>query len=147
MPEFQKLFEISKGKPIEYEGRILQLVDYFDVSDDQQIKVIFESVKADWRQGIALTVDGAFIVNNQTIKNGIVLWHHTAPPVVSVQIKSKTGKCTAKNVWDTGDGTMHSWHNGAAMIVENTERGRRYLCNDGRADADFDDLVFRIEFK
>jgi len=31
------------------------------------------------------------------------------------------------------------------MIVEEIPSGRRYKCNDGRADDDFDEIVFRIE--
>ncbi|OJW19261.1 MAG: hypothetical protein BGO58_03090 [Sphingopyxis sp. 65-8] len=50
-----------------------------------------------------------------------------------------------KNVWDTGDGVMQSWHAGGAMIVEEIENVRRYLCNDGELDDDFDDLIFTLE--
>ena len=59
-----------------------------------------------------------------------------------------TGEATTievKNVWDVGNGVIESWHNGAAMIVELLPDGRRYLCNDGFADDDFDDIVFRLE--
>jgi hypothetical protein len=31
------------------------------------------------------------------------------------------------------------------MIVEALPNGRRYRCNDGFADDDFDDLIFRLE--
>ncbi len=40
---------------------------------------------------------------------------------------------------------MHSWHNGAAIIVEPVPFGRRYRCNDGIANDDFNDLIFRLE--
>jgi hypothetical protein len=50
-----------------------------------------------------------------------------------------------KNVWDTGDGVTHSWLNGAAMIVDVDVSKRTYRCNDGFADDDFDDIIFRIE--
>jgi len=35
--------------------------------------------------------------------------------------------------------------NYAGMIVEKLPDGFRYLCNEGRDDDDYDDLVFRIE--
>ena len=102
-------------------------------------------MNSDWRQGVNLTTDGSFEVNDQGIKNSIVLWHDTAPSEVYVKIHSRQGECLVKNVWDVGDGVVHSWHNGAAMIVEEFQNGRQYKCNDGRADEDFDDLVFSIE--
>jgi hypothetical protein len=48
------------------------------------------------------------------------------------------------NLWDKGDGVTEAWHNGAAMIVEEIPGGRRYRCNDGYPDDDFDDLVFEL---
>jgi hypothetical protein len=64
---------------------------------------------------------------------------------VFLKIQTKKGECQVKNVWDTGDGVMDSWHNGGAMVVEEIASGRRYKCNDGRPDDDFNDIVFRIE--
>ena len=58
--------------------------------------------------------------------------------------RSESGTCHVKNVWDTGDGTIQIWHNGAAMIVERAGNARRYRCNDGNPNADFDDLIFRV---
>ena len=145
MPSFQDLFAKTKGQPIAYKGHTVQMVDRLSVSDGQMLKVRFESVNSDWRQGVNLTTDGSFEVNDQGIKNSIVLWHDTAPSEVYVKIHSRQGDCLVKNVWDVGDGVVHSWHNGAAMIVEESQNGRQYKCNDGRADEDFDDLVFSIE--
>ena len=107
--------------------------------------MIFEAVDAEWRQGLYLKTDGAIVVDDRTVGKAIVLWHDTAPREVSLKIRTKNGECSIKNVWDTGDGVMHSWHNGAAMIVEETASGRRYRCNDGEPDDDFDDIIFRIE--
>ena len=145
MPSFEDLFLKSKGQPVDYNGRTIQMVDRLAVADGQQLKVTFESVNAEWRQGVCLTTDGGFVVNNQTVKKSVVLWHDTAPREVLLRVQTKKGYCQVKNVWDTGDGVVHSWHNGAAMIVEEIPSGRRYKCNDGRADDDFDEIVFRIE--
>jgi hypothetical protein len=146
MASFENLFLESKGRPVLFDGHIIQMADCLEVVDAQQLKVIFEEVNADWRQGVCLTTDGGFLVNNQFAKKSIVLWHDTAPQEVLLSIQTNKGECSVKNVWDVGDGVMHSWHNGAAMIVEAIPSGRRYKCNDGRADEDFDDLVFRVEF-
>jgi hypothetical protein len=40
---------------------------------------------------------------------------------------------------------MDSWHNGAAMIVEESENGRFYKCNDGHPDENFDDIIFHVQ--
>jgi len=50
-----------------------------------------------------------------------------------------------KNVWDTGNGVIQSWYNGSAMVVEEIENGKRYRCNDGHPDNNFDDIVFSIK--
>jgi hypothetical protein len=33
------------------------------------------------------------------------------------------------------------------MIVEEIENGRRYYCNDGHPDEDFDDIIFELTKK
>jgi hypothetical protein len=145
MPSFESLFMQSRGKPVEYKGKIIQMVDFLSLVDGQELEVTFESTNSDWRQGICLTTDGSFEVNSQAIEKSVVLWQDTAPVQVLLKVRTKKGECRVKNVWDTGNGVMDSWHNGAAMIVENTPERRRYRCNDGRADDDFDDLVFSIK--
>ena len=145
MPAFEDLFLKSKGQPVVYNGRTIQMVDRLTVANGQRLKVTFEEVNADWRQGVCLTADVGFLVNNQIVKKSVVLWKDTAPREVLLKVQTKKGECQVKNVWDVGDGVMHSWHNGAAMIVEQIASGRRYKCNDGRADDDFDDLIFSIE--
>lgn len=95
---------------------------------------------------MTLRFEGKFKINDQIIRRGIVLWHDTAPQTVELEFLGKpSSTIEVKNVWDVGDGVIHSWHNGAAMIVEQLPSGRRYRCNDGFADDDFDDIVFRLE--
>lgn len=144
MEPFEALFRKSKGQPVEYNGRTIQLVDRIPIKSPSSIRLIFESVNADWRQGVLLRTDRYIEVNDQQLKKLVVLWQDTAPKEVVMLVTSKKGELQVKNVWDTGDGTMDSGHNGAAMIVEGSGTTRRYLCNDGRPDDDFDDLVFRL---
>jgi hypothetical protein len=145
MPSFEELFRKSKGQPVEYNGQTIQMVDRVPVADGQQLRVVFESTNSVWKQGVYLTTDGTFEVNSQVMPKAVVLWQDTAPREVVLRIKSSKGECSIKNVWDVGNGTMDSWHHGAAMIVENHESYRRYRCNDGQPDDDFDDIVFRLE--
>lgn len=124
---------------------MIHMADRLPVTHSQKIRVTFESSNSEWDQGIYFATDGAFEINGQTVKKALVLWKNTAPHEVIMRVKSKKGECLIKNVWDVGDGVAHSWHNGAAMIIEESGPSRRYRCNDGKPDDDFDDLVFRIE--
>lgn len=146
MPSFEELFRESQGQPVKYKQHVIQLFDRVPIASDQRVRVVFESVQSDWNQGVALDTEGEFQVDDHPpVKKGVALWCKAPPRQFLVHIKSKKRQCLIKNVWDVGDGVMHSWHNGAAMIVEEIRNGRRYRCNDGRPDDDFDDLVFRIE--
>lgn len=145
MPSFQSLFEQSGGQPVVYNGQTIQMVDDLPIVDGQSLSVKFESTDSDWRQGIRIDIDGFFEVNGQKIDKAILLWHDTAPNKVLLKAHTQEGRCMVRNLWDVGDGTVHSWHNGAAMIVEGIPNGRRYRCNDGRADDDFNDIIFTIE--
>ncbi len=142
---FESLFRQSRGQPIVYKGRTVQMVDRLTVGNDQVLSMVFESADSVWLQGVRLDTDGSFSLAGRTIAKSVVLWRHSAPAQVILRVQSKAGYCSVRNVWDIGDGVVHSWHNGAAMIIEALPNGRRYLCNDGEPDDDFDDLVFRIE--
>ncbi len=142
---FQDLFQESKGQPIVYQGQTLVLVDFFPTEGAKKFRLIFEECNGQWRQGVALDVKGKFKGNGQIIRNKIVLWHDTAPQTVEFEVIGKSSTIQVHNVWDTGNGVIHSWHNGAAMIVEPVPCGRRYRCNDGFADDDFNDIIFRLE--
>jgi hypothetical protein len=145
MKSIEDLFMNSKGRPVVYDGRTIQMDDCLIVREGQILKVKFERVNSDWRQGVCLSTDGIFEVNNLKIEKSIVLWQDSAPTEVELMVHSRNGECRVKNVWDAGDGVMQSWHNGAAMIVEELPTCRLYKCNEGRGDACFDDLIFSIE--
>jgi hypothetical protein len=154
MPDFQELFMESRGKPILFKGLTLVMSDDFLINREGVIHVTNESTNSSWRQGIHLSVDGSLEIIRvpppQTIRDpmigtAMVMWHDTSPKWMEFRVKSKRGRVDVKNVWDTGDGVMQSWYYGAAMIVEELPNGRRYRCNDGRPDDDFDEIVFRIE--
>jgi hypothetical protein len=141
---FEQMFRESGGKPVKYKDVTLQMMDEIALGATNSVLIRFLSVNSEWRQGIALTTEGTFFLNMQKIKNGIVLWQDTAPQEVDFSVSSKSRILYVKNVWDTGDGVIQSWHNGSAMIVDVNSKHRRYRCNDGLPDDDFDDLVFEL---
>ncbi len=147
MPSFQSQFTETAGKPIMYQGKTLFMMDHFPTEHSTRLRLYFETCNGEWRQGVALNVDGNVEVNGRVIgkHKHIVLWHDTAPQVVELGVPANANMVEVHNVWDSGNGMTDAWHNGAAMIIEEIPNGRRYRCNDGLADDDFDDIVFRIE--
>jgi|SRR5579875_328792 hypothetical protein len=147
MPSFEPMFIKSRGKPIVYKGKTLIMGDDFPLEGANKFRLVFEECNGEWRQGVALNCKGSFVFRGESFDGtgGIVFWHDTAPQTVELEVIGKPSTIEVKNVWDVGDGVIHSWHNGAAMIVESLPDGRRYRCNDGFADDDFDDIVFRLE--
>jgi len=143
---FEEMFRESGGKPVEYQGQIIQLGDEVPVGKAARVKVVFEQTNSKWRQGIALTTSGTFEIAGQKIKRGLALWQDTAPQETEFVVNSESGTLDVENTWDVGDGITELGHNGAAMIVEEIPNGRRYRCNDGEPDDDFDDLIFRLEW-
>lgn len=145
MMNLEALFRKSKGSPISIDGKTICMVDRLSTSNTSRLRVSFQSSHSKWRQGLYISTQGEFTVNGQSIPKAIALWTDTAPKEVVLHIASMTGELLVKNVWDTGDGTMHSWHGDAGMIVERSGTSRRYLCSDGRGDAEFRNLIFTIE--
>ncbi|TWT40064.1 hypothetical protein [Botrimarina hoheduenensis] len=146
MPSFEKMFMKSDGKPIEYQGNTLVMGDDFPTEGTIRLRLVFEACNGEWRQGVCLKVlgEGIFSANGHESPY-FTFWQDTAPPVVEFEVVGDVSDIDVKNVWDVGDGVMDSGHNGAAMIVEEIPNGRRYRCNDGYADDDFDDIIFHIE--
>ena len=147
MPSFGQLFMKSKGKSIQYEGRTLYLADRLEIVDGTVFNVRIESTNSRYRQGIDLVTTGSFEVNGMTHDKGFYLWADTAPnapELIQVVVHTTSGVIRVNNVWEDKRGTIHAWHNGAAMWIEELPNGRRYHCNDGDPDDDFDDIVFSV---
>lgn len=152
---FRLVFETCNGKPVGEHTHTVPAQErrhqdrtpegFFRTSEDGLAPWRNLLPPGEWRQGVALTFEGKFKILSQIIRRGIVLWCDTAPQTIDFEVMGKPSTIEVKNVWDVGDGVIHSWHNGAAMIVEPLADGRRYRCNDGFADDDFDDIVFRLE--
>ena len=146
MASFEALFVKSKGKPIVYGEKTLVMSDRLPAHPGARFRLVFESANAEWRQGVFLRVSGSgnIVVNGERLTHA-VCWRDNAPAIVDFEASEGVNSIIVCNVWDCGDGVVHSRHNGAAMIVEELTNSRRYHCNDGVADEDFDDIVFRIE--
>jgi hypothetical protein len=142
---FETFFRHSGGKPIEYDGRTLQLFDEFPTLDACRFRFEFLECNAIWRQGVHLLLDGQILVDHRRLKGDILFWFDSSPQSFEFEVTMPQSHFKVCNVWQLPNGGIHSCHNGAAMICEEIENGRRYRCNDGKPDDDFDDIIFTIE--
>jgi hypothetical protein len=115
----------------------------------QAVKVclVFKDRRGKWQAGASKRNEGQFVIDGKvgSGRDGIVFWQSKDWDTVEFEIVGDGSVLEVRNAWDCGNGVVESWHNGAAMIVEELPNGRRYRCNDGFADEDFDDIVFRLE--
>ena len=112
--------------------------------------MIFDKALASMLLGIEL--------DEKIFKHGkgmrMLFWADTSAKHIRLKVFTKKGFVRIDNVWEqtnyySANGTLSSksveyWCRGAAMIVEEIENGRRYRCNDGTPDEDFDDIIFTI---
>jgi hypothetical protein len=144
---FEEYFNKSEGKPFIYNDKEVMMSNRIQLpSGKVALKVNFVSTDSEWKQGIVFHTKGEFEINGQKIPFQIVLWEDTAPKELEFLVKSKDKVLFINNVWDTGDGTMHYGHNGAAMFIEKNGSSTLYNCNDGHPNDDFSDLILKIEF-
>jgi hypothetical protein len=143
---FEKLFEKSNWSPIEYNGEQVSISDTIDLPVRRVRLIIrFEQVNSDWEQGIFLKGKGTFFINNERVTDSIYLWQKTSPDTVECIYESTDSKLKIWNTWRIDNGSMQYGHNGAALYYQETKNGKRYYCNDGYPDDDFNDLIFSIE--
>lgn len=164
MPNFNQSFIESKGQPIIYKAHTLVLGDKFPVSNGDVLLISIEKANSDCRQGVSIDITGSCEYNAETIKKGkgirLLFWQDTAPKEIRLKVFTKKEFVWIENIWENTNSYLVSTslgdpitkesksvdygHNGAAMIIEEIENGRRYYCNDGFPDEDFDDIVFTI---
>ncbi|HSX04625.1 MAG TPA: hypothetical protein VLG76_07855 [Rhabdochlamydiaceae bacterium] len=165
MPDFTKLFTASKAQPTGFNGKTIFLADKFPVENGDILVASIEKSNSDCRQGFSIDITGHCEMNGELFKQGkgirMVFWADTAPEQIKLKIFTKQDFVRVYNVWEQtnyclvrdaegnpierSSKSVESGYNGAAMIVEEIENGRRYSCNDGTPDENFDDIVFTIQ--
>ncbi len=144
---FEEEFAKSDGQPIIYKGRTVVGWDQMPLPDGElKIRYRILSTNSEWRQGISLATKGKIdFGGGQIITKGWGdIWEDLMDHEGEFICRSKNKLLDVKNVWDIGDGCVQSWYNGAAIWIEEIPGGRRYHCNDGHPDDDFDDIVFEL---
>lgn len=140
---FEALFQKSNGQPVRVDGTEYCLIKRIQLDRPSLLRIEFVSTRPPFKQGIHIEADNKLAIN-QISEESFLLWEDTAPQTVECLVPG--GEVRMWNVWDTGDGITQSWHNGAAMIVEEKSPTiMLFRCNDGQPNSDCDDLVFRCE--
>lgn len=165
MPDFTDLFIQSKGQPITYKGKTLVLSDKFPVQNGDVLIASIEKTNSDRRQGFCIDITGSCEMDGKVFEKGkgvrMLFWEDTAPKQIKLKVFTSQGWVRIENIWEqtncylvsdpSGESveksskSVESKYNGAAMVVEEIENGRRYRCNDGRPDENFDDIVFTVQ--
>lgn len=120
------------------------------VREIQEYEIAFEETNRNWEQGIFVHSKKAhFSINNEIERiNGFHLWDSESPKANRFKIlKEGVTELKIWNIWRIDKGPMRYGTNGGAMYFEEIENGKKYYCNDGYPDDDFNDLIFTIKWK
>lgn len=165
MENFKRLFTKTEIWPefVIYKENKILLGDRFPVSNKETLVVTTEKTSGPYRQGFCFGVEGSIkFLGKQNRKGKYVnffLWGRSEP--YEIQVFTKQPTIYIRNAWydpQQGDDAPACWAGGdewrkydhwggAGMIVEEIENGRRYYCNDGECDDDFDDIIFTVTRK
>ena len=152
---FGELFIASGGRPLDFGGHQLILTDKIPARLGQRFRVTIESVASAYPQGVGISEQVE--VFGEKVRRAVVWDYYSVPPdersgrrvmlpfAFDVACRSKSGHLSFYNMTEYG-GRQEWWHGGSCMWVEPLRNGRRYHCNDFEPDADFDDIVFMVEW-
>jgi hypothetical protein len=150
---FGSRFIESKGQPIPYGGKLLQMIDRFPAKLGDELKVTIESTASPYHQGVGFS-EGVEVFG-QRQRKAVVFEQFSVPPEERDSIRSRlpftfTVICRNRKGFvqfynmALVSGRQEWWNGGSAMVVETIDGGRRYRCNDFELDDDFDDLIFTV---
>ena len=111
--------------------------------------VKFLSTNSERKQAVCLEVLKGKIKMDTDKGRKFVLWEdYLQGEPVPIEGTTSSGQLLIYNAWQEfshlGVGYTNYWQNGAAMIIDIDGNTRRYRCNDGHPDDNFDDIVFEV---
>lgn len=172
MPSFDQLFSDahSQGTSVYYKGIKIQRIDRFPVQNGDVLVCSIENAckKPGYLQGFCIDVTGHCEMDGVVHKIGkgirILFWDGYSPKEIKLKVFTKLAHVIVYNTCEIDvtylgsdvDGsplqrhskTLDYGHNGAAMVVEEIENGRRYRCSDTlSADKEFpfNNIVFTVQ--
>jgi hypothetical protein len=152
MPSFEEEFVKSKGAPIKYKDWVLYGTDRIPVNKKFSGSLRLISTNSEWKQAVIIASDDRK-TKNLTVESqkgrSFILWEdEIAGEVIHFEGISKHSELLVYNAWEevcrNGKILTNYWWEGAAMIVEVNGNTRRYRCNDGHPDENFDDIIFEV---
>jgi hypothetical protein len=141
---FERAFQEGRGDKIQYNGHELIGIDRVPVGKKFRGYLRILSTNSNWEQGLVLQVKGKLTQNGKTHPS-FRIWAYGYPGPIYFEGTSKDNTLLVWNVWENGSREIDRWTGGAAMILEIDDNIRRYRCNDGHPDDNFDDIIFEIE--
>ena len=165
MPNLKEKFLSSETAPLStiYNGKKIVAGDRFPITNKEILIITTEKTNSRYRQGFCFEVEGYVKYQNKILKKGrsvnLFLWE--SEKCYELQFFTKSPTIFIQNAWVGGfdpikdpacyiggrEWLLHDHWGGAGMIVEEIENGRRYYCNDGECDDDFDDIIFTVTRK
>lgn len=121
--------------------------DRLKIKDKEGIRVIFESVNSKFKQAITLKIDKKLknLFDGESFRSWC-LWYDGPNKYIDFECTTKKGELEVSNAWENKDGDTEYNFGGLGMRVEDLPDGsRRYHCNDGELDNDFNDFIFRVQ--
>jgi len=150
MPRFDEDFVKSNGGPIKYNGMELIALDRIPVQKKFSGTLKIISTNSEWKQAVCLNPGkgGNLTIGTQKEKRFVIYADDFNDDVLHFEGTSKELQLNVYNAWEqTGHHTtpcLDYWICNAAMILEVDGNTRRYRCNDGHMDDNFDDIIFEI---
>jgi hypothetical protein len=170
MPSFEELFTEAKGQPVYYQGIHIIRRDRFPVENEDILTCSIESTNSTSGrlQGFCIDVTGHCELDGEVYKQGkgirMLFWENTAPKEIKLKVFTKNDFVVVYNICEVEysylitDETgaplriykkrIDNCHNGAAMIIEEIENGRRYRCSDTSSkdkEDQFGDIIFTVQ--
>jgi hypothetical protein len=160
MPVFQNDFieARAKGETLKYKGVELFSIDRIPVQKKFSGSLKIISTNSEWKQAAYLRVldkrkDGKLKIDSDPEEaKGFFIWEpenkDKKDEIILFEGTTKKMELIVSNAWAQPDWTGRTftnyWQEGAAMIVEVNGNTRRYRCNDGHPDDNFDDIIFEV---
>lgn len=171
MPSFEKLFNDAKiGEPVLYQGTQIIRKDRFLVENGEVLICSIESTNSTsgFLQGFCIDITGHCELDGNIHKIGkgvrMVFWDGFSPKEIKLKVFTKIAFVVVYNICEVDVSYLSNDENGnplerhskrvdyanegAAMIVEEIEGGKRYRCSDTSSvdkEDQFSDIVFTIK--
>jgi hypothetical protein len=141
-----RTFSKSVTRP---DGKPAIKIEALSVPEVSILRLAFEGVNSEWRQGVFLATDGVLTIDGIGASR-LVIWADSAPAELEIDVSSKNGSVIIYNVWDSGRGRgpFESQSATSGMLVDKLENGvLRFSCTDIGIVPDFNKLVFRVSIE